>query len=108
MDVSQIALTWNHDPAAIAKVIAEELGELEPRLDWAQLLKEYGRLRDGIRALAEDMTKSEDMDELRALVSMVDEFRHGVLGAVEPAVLRLQSLEIERRHNSLSWAGGDS
>jgi hypothetical protein len=104
MDRSQIALTWTHDPADIAAVVREHGSSL----DLTELIGDYKHLRDGVRALAEDQSKSDDMEELYLLLATIDEFRNGLMDASSAANRRLHHLEIAKRHNSLSTGGATS
>lgn len=104
MDRSQIALTWTHDPADIAAVVREHGSSL----DLTELIGDYKHLRDGLRALSGDMSKSDDMEDLYLLLATVDEFRHGLMDASSEANRRLHDLEIDKRHNSLSTGGPTS
>lgn len=100
---SVVPMTVDHSPAAIAEAVLAASGGQEPRLDLGQLILEYKRLRDGIVALAEDLSNSDDINELHLLLATVQEFRYGLIQAPWPAQARLQRLENEKRYNSLSW-----
>jgi hypothetical protein len=104
MDRSQIALTWTRDPSDIAAVVREHGSSL----DLTELIGDYQHLRDGVQAISEDMSKSDDMDELYLLLAVVDEFRDGLMDARSEANRRLHYLEIDKRHNSLSTGGPTS
>lgn len=99
-----LPMTVDHSPEAIAEAIHQACGGQEPRLDLGQLILEYKRLKEGIEALAGDLSTSDDMDELHLLLATVQEFRYGLIHAPSQAELRLQRLENDKRYNSLSWA----
>lgn len=76
----------------------------EPRqLDLAALRREFKHFAEGVHALAEELSYSDDQDEVRLFLATVAEFRDGLYDAEIPAVVRDQDLEIWHRYNRVSW-----
>jgi len=72
-------------------------------LTLARLRAEFEDLVEGVAALAEHLSTSEDWDEVRLLLATTAEWRNRLYDAEIPASLRDQEFEIRRRWNSLSW-----
>lgn len=100
------AITHNHDLETTAADIAEAVTHLHPELDLRCLICEYKSLIEGVKAFAEEVAKSSDLDEVRQFVATVDEFRRGFYYAETPATQRLFNLERWERNNTLWMAEG--
>lgn len=72
-------------------------------LTLAALRDEFKTFAEGVETLARTLETSDDRDELRLFLSTVAEWRAGLYLAEAPATLRLQMVEIQARHNRLSW-----
>jgi hypothetical protein len=89
-----------HSPETVASRIASQL-------DLRTLIAEYDQFSEGVNTYAEELSRTDDMDDLRHFLATVTEFREGLYRAEAPARMRLYDLERWERNNTL-WMAGES